>query len=326
MAAMPGGAVAPPGATAMLAALLSRPEPPLSSHTAAPRAADSLVWTAAMPAVFVVLWATGFIASKAGLPYAEPMTFLTARFALVTAAMVAVAVVGRAPWPSSWTQAGHIAIVGLLMHGCYLGGVFAAIFHGMPSGLTALIVGLQPVLTATIVGPLLGDRVSKRQWLGLLLGLIGVALVLWNKLAIDNAGLVAIAFAVLALIGITIGTLYQKRFCAEVDLRTGAVIQYAAAGLAVAFFAVRFETMHIAWTPQFIAALAWLSLPLSLGAVSLLYILIRRGAAAKVASLFYLVPPVTALMAWLLFNETLGPVALAGMAVTAVGVALVQRG
>jgi drug/metabolite transporter (DMT)-like permease len=240
--------------------------------------------------------------------------------------MVAVAIVARAPWPASWAQAGHIAVVGLLMHGCYLGGVFAAIFHGMPSGLVALIVGLQPVLTATIVGPLLGDRVSARQWLGLLLGLVGVALVLWNKLAIDNAGVVAIAYAVLALIGITIGTLYQKRFCQQVDLRTGAVIQYAAAGLAVAFFAVRFETMHIAWTPQFIAALAWLSLPLSLGAVSLLYILIRRGAAAKVASLFYLVPPVTALMAWVLFNETLGPVALAGMAVTAVGVALVQRG
>ena len=279
-----------------------------------------------MPAIFVVLWATGFIASKAGLPFAEPMTFLMARFAMVTAAMLVVAIVVRAPWPASWGEVGHIAMVGLLMHGCYLGGVFAAIFHGMPSGLTALFVGLQPVLTATIVGPLLGDRVSKRQWLGLVLGLAGVALVLWNKLAIDSAGLAAIGFAVLALLGITFGTLYQKRFCAFVDLRTGAVIQYAAAVLAVSVFAVGFETMHIEWTPQFIAALAWLSLPLSLGAVSLLYVLIRRGAAAKVASLFYLVPPVTALMAWVLFGETLGPVALAGMAVTAAGVALVQRG
>lgn len=279
-----------------------------------------------MPALFVVLWSTGFIASKAGLPFAEPMTFLVARFAFVTVAMLAVALVVRAPWPASWREVGHIAVVGLLMHACYLGGVFAAIYHGMPSGLAALIVGLQPVLTATIVGPLLGDRVSARQWLGFVLGLCGVALVLWNKLAIDSAGLVAIGFAVLALVGITLGTLYQKRFSAFADLRSGAVIQYAAAGLAVAIFAVQFETMHIDWTPQFIAALAWLSLPLSLGAVSLLYILIRRGAAAKVASLFYLVPPVTALMAWALFNETLGPVALAGMAVTAVGVALVQRG
>lgn len=279
-----------------------------------------------MPAIFVVLWATGFIASKAGLPFAEPMTFLLARFSMVAAAMLAVAIVARAPWPASWGEAGHIAVVGLLMHGCYLGGVFAAIFHGMPSGLTALIVGLQPILTATIVGPLLGDRVSKRQWLGLVLGLVGVGLVLWHKLAIDSTGLVALGFAALALVGITIGTLYQKRFCAFVDLRTGGVIQYAAAALAVSFFAWHFETMHIEWTPQFIAALAWLSLPLSLGAVSLLYVLIRRGAAAKVASLFYLVPPVTALMAWLLFNETLGPLALAGMAVTAVGVALVQRG
>jgi drug/metabolite transporter (DMT)-like permease len=279
-----------------------------------------------MPAVFVVLWSTGFIASKAGLPFAEPMTFLLARFAMVTAAMLVVAVVVRAPWPASWTEFGHIAMVGLLMHGCYLGGVFAAIFHGMPSGLTALIVGLQPVLTATIVGPLLGDRVSKRQWLGLVLGLAGVGMVLWHKLAVDSTGQIAIGFAALALVGITLGTLYQKRFCAFVDLRTGAVIQYAAAAIAVSVFALQFETMRIEWTTQFIVALAWLALPLSLGAVSLLYILIRRGAAAKVASLFYLVPPVTALMAWLLFDETLGPLALAGMAVTAMGVALVQRG
>ncbi|MBL8838066.1 MAG: DMT family transporter [Alphaproteobacteria bacterium] len=286
---------------------------------------QTLLWTAGAPAVFVVLWSTGFIAAKAGLPFAEPMTFLALRFTLVCAVMLPISLMARAAWPDR-TTAIHVAVVGVLMHGAYLGGVFASIAHGLPAGLSALIVGLQPVLTACIVGPLLGERVRPLQWAGFFCGLVGVALVLAGKLSFDSASIGAAALSFVALVGISAGTLYQKRFCAGVDLRTGAVIQYAAASLVVLAFALPAETMRIEWTAQFIVALAWLGLVLSLGAVSLLYLLIRRGAAAKTASLFYLVPPFTALFAWLLFDETLSALAMVGMALAAAGVALVQRG
>jgi drug/metabolite transporter (DMT)-like permease len=296
-------------------------------RTAAATAPSSstLLWTAGAPALFVVLWSTGFVAAKAGLPYIEPMTFLALRFGLVCAAMLPVALLGGATWPDAAT-ATHVAVVGLLMHGGYLGGVFASIAHGLPAGLSALIVGLQPLLTACVVGPLLGERVRGAQWAGFILGLAGVALVLSDKLAFDRAGLGAAALSGVALVGITAGTLYQKRFCVGVDLRSGAVIQYAAATAAMLACAWPLETMQVHWTPQLAAALAWLCLPMSLGAVSLLMLLIRRGAAAKVASLFYLVPPLTALFAWWLFGETLGILAMGGMGLAALGVALVQRG
>ena len=290
------------------------------------RSASPLLATAIAPGIFVVLWATGFIAGKAGLPFAPPLTFLTLRFAAVTLLMVAVVALMRAPWPRSWAAVGHIAVVGLLMHGAYLGGVFTSLDHGLPAGLSALIVGVQPLLTATVVGPLLGERVSARQWLGLGLGLAGVAMVLADKLTFDRGAFAAVLLSVLALLGITAGTLYQKRYSAHADLRTGAVIQYAAAGAVMLPLALSLETMQVDWTWQFAAAFAWLSIVLSLGAVSLLYWLIRHGAAAKVASLFYLVPPFAALFAWLLFGETLGPAALAGMVIAAIGVAMVQRG
>ncbi|HJS30411.1 MAG TPA: DMT family transporter [Alphaproteobacteria bacterium] len=290
------------------------------------RSASPLLATAIAPGIFVVLWATGFIAGKAGLPFAPPLTFLTLRFAAVTLLMVAVVALIRAPWPRSWAAVGHIAVVGLLMHGAYLGGVFTSLDHGLPAGLSALIVGVQPLLTATVVGPLLGERVSARQWLGLGLGLAGVAMVLADKLTFDRGAFAAVLLSVLALLGITAGTLYQKRYSAHADLRTGAVIQYAAAGAVMLPLALSLETMQVDWTWQFAAAFAWLSIVLSLGAVSLLYWLIRHGAAAKVASLFYLVPPFAALFAWLLFGETLGPAALAGMVIAAIGVAMVQRG
>jgi drug/metabolite transporter (DMT)-like permease len=253
------------------------------------------------------------------------MTFLALRFGLVCAMMLPMALLGGATWPDATTGT-HVAVVGLLMHGTYLGGVFASIAHGLPAGLSALIVGLQPLLTACVVGPVLGERVRRRQWAGFILGLVGVALVLSGKLGVDRASLGAAALSGLALVGITAGTLYQKRFCVGVDLRSGAVIQYAAATAAVLAVAWPLERMHVDWTLQFTAALAWSCLPMSLGAVSLLMLLIRRGAAAKVASLFYLVPPLTALFAWLLFGETLGTLAMAGMGLAAIGVALVQRG
>jgi drug/metabolite transporter (DMT)-like permease len=289
--------------------------------------APSFVWTVVAPAVFVVLWSTGFIGAKAGLPYAEPLTFLTARFAIVTIAMLIAALLVRAAWPKG-VMIIHLAVVGLLMHSLQLGGVFSALQLGLPAGLAALIIGLQPILIAAVVGPLLGERVSLRQWVGFVLGFGGAALVLSERygLSVGPAGLAAPALAVCGLIGGTAGTLYQKRYCAHADLWTAAVIQYAAATLPVTLLAARFETMEIIWSAPFIAALAWLVLGLSVGAISLLYLLIRRGAVSKLASYFFMIPPTTALIAWAMFGEQLGPVALAGMAVAALGVALVQRG
>ncbi|MBI3708236.1 MAG: DMT family transporter [Proteobacteria bacterium] len=286
---------------------------------------SSSVWTALAPAVFVVLWATGFVAARVALTGAPPLTFLALRFGVVAALMLVVSLAGNAPWPRRPAQYGHIAVAGLLIHGCYMGGVFTALFLGMPAGISALIVGLQPVLTAAVVGPLLGETVGTRAWAGLLLGMFGVAMVLGNRLDFDRATVGAVILSGVALLGITVGTLYQKRFGGGVDLRSGAVVQYAAASLAMLVLAAPLETMRIAWSAAFIAAFAWLAVVLSVGAVSLLYLLIRRGAAAKVVSLFYLVPPVTALIAWAMLGEALGPLALAGMAVTAVGVAIVQR-
>ncbi len=281
-------------------------------------------FAAAAPFVFVALWSTGFIGSKLGTPFAEPVTFLVVRFAIVLALFLVLAIATGAPWPGR-AKARHVVVVGVLLHGIYLGGVFVSIAWGLPAGVSALIVGLQPLLTATVVGPLLGEKVSARQWLGLWLGLAGVLAVLWEKLAFEGLAAAAVWPSVVGLFGITAGTLYQKRFCPDVDLRTGAAIQYAAATLFLLPFALLFETMAIRWTGQFVFAMAWLVLVLSVGAVSLLMVLVRRGAAAKVASFFYLVPPTTAVMAGLLFGETLGALALAGMAVAAAGVALVQR-
>lgn len=294
----------------------------------APAPSDSLTtpdWGKAAPALFVLLWSTGFIGGKLGLPHAEPLTFLLWRMALVAVALLALSVWQKAPWPASWRAVGHIALAGLLVHGVYLGGVFGALKQGLPAGTVALIVGLQPLLTALVAGPLLGERLSGRQWLGFALGLAGVIAVVWEKLSLNIGGPLGIGLSVAALLGISIGTLYQKRHCADMDLRTGTTIQYAATGTVLALAVPFLETMQVDWSVEFIFALAWLCLVLSVGAIFLLFALIRRGAASKVASLFYLVPPVTALMAWALFGEKLGPLALAGMAVTAAGVALVLR-
>ncbi|MCW5731378.1 MAG: DMT family transporter [Alphaproteobacteria bacterium] len=292
-----------------------------------PRSATATLerlWLGAMPGLFVVLWSTGFIGAKLGLPYAEPMTFLALRFAIVAALLLALCWIARAPWPASRMEVLHIAIAGLLLHGVYLGGVFASIFHGVQAGVSALIVGIQPLLTAAVAGRLLGERVSALQWLGLVLGLCGVALVVGEKLAAGLGTPFAMSLSVLALLGITAGTIYQKKFCGGMDLRSGNVIQFAAASLATFLLALAFETRAIVWSGEFIFAMAWLCLVLSLGAITLLYILIRRGAAARVSSLFYMVPPCTALVAYFLFDERLSYLALVGMGLAAVGVALVN--
>ena len=290
----------------------------------APRA-STLLQDVGVPALFVVLWSTGFIGARLGLPHAGPLTFLALRYALAAGLLVLVALVTRAPWPRRAAEVGHYAVAGLLVHGIYLGGVFVGISLGVEAGVSALIVGLQPLLTAALAGMLLGERVMPRQWAGLGLGLLGVALVLAGKLGQGPGNALGSLACVVALLGITSGTLYQKRYCASMDLRTGSVIQFMAAGLATAPLAFLFEDTHIEWTSEFIFALLWLVLVLSLGAVSLLYLLIRRGAAAQVASLFFLVPPCTALIAWPLFGETLGLSALLGMVLTAAGVGLASR-
>ncbi len=280
-------------------------------------------WIAAMPAIFVVLWSSGFIGAKYGLPFAEPFTFLLWRFILVTALLVVVAKLWRAPWPKRWTEAGHIAVAGLLVHAGYLGGVFYAIHRHVPAGEIAIVASLQPALTALLAGPFLGEHVSRRQWLGIALGFFGVLLVVRDRLAPGGAAIDGYLFALAALACITIGTLYQKRFCSRMDLRSGAAIQFGASTLAIAVLATSFESMQVHWSGEFIFALFWLVVVLSIGAVSLLYVLIRHGEAARVASMFYLVPPVTALMAFAIFGERLTGTALIGMGFTALGVALI---
>ena len=283
------------------------------------------LWLTAMPAVFVVLWSTGFIGAKLGLPYAEPMTFLTVRFALAALLLLIITLTFRAAWPKTWREAGHIAVAGLLLHGLYLGSVFASIHQGVEAGVSALIVSTQPLLVAAAAGPLLGERVGRLQWFGLGLGILGVALVVWRKVALGLGTPFGMSLSLLGLLGLAAATLYQKRFCADMPLRSGNVIQFAAAGAATGVLALAFESREILWSGEFVFALGWLIFVLSLGAFFLFYVLIRRGAAARVSSLFYLVPPSTAVIAWALFGERFGPVALAGMALTVIGVALVNR-
>lgn len=282
-------------------------------------------WLRWAPALFVFLWSTGFIGSKLGAPFAEPLTFLSWRYVAAVALLLGAAVLTRAAWPASPSVAGHAAIAGLLVQGAYLSGVFCSVARGMPLATVSLIVGLQPVLTAIAAGPLLGERLSRRQWLGIALGFGGVVLVVSGKWTGASADAAAYAWLVFALFGITGGTLYQKRFCGAVPMLTGGVIQYAAAGTVTIAAAYATETMVVDWTPQFAFALGWLVLVLSFGAIGLLFTMIRHGEASRVASLFFLTPPVTAVMAFLLFGEKLPAVALAGLAVSAVGVALVTR-
>jgi drug/metabolite transporter (DMT)-like permease len=284
------------------------------------------LWQGFMPPLFVLLWASGFVVTKLGVAFAEPFTFLFYRFAVVTVLLLGIALVTGAPWPRRRRDVSHIAVVGLLLQAAYLGGVYAAIDLGIPAGVSALIVGMQPVLTAVAAGPLLGERVSGRQWLGLALGFVGIMLVLWQKLDFDSAHLAGIAWNLLGLLGITSATMYQKKFCSDLDWRSGGFIQYiAAAGACFVMTLVMGETGAIDWTAEIFIAYAWLILVLSIGAVSLLGWLIRRGEASRVASVFYLVPPTAALMGWLMFGETLGPLALLGMAAAVAGVALVMR-
>jgi len=277
----------------------------------------------AAPAVFVVLWSTGFVATKSVLRSAEPLTFLAIRMAIVVAIMALIAVIVRPRWPDRIGMA-HSAVAGLLVHGFYLGGTAIAIAHSIPAGLSALIPGLQPILTSTLANRFLGERVTALQWLGLLLGLAGVSLILHERPMSGEVGLGWLASGV-SLVSITLGTLYQRRYCRDIDWRAGNLFQYIAVTIFFAVGAFLFEDRIVHWTTEFVLGLAWLVIVLSIGSIAVLYWLIRHAAATSVASLFYLVPAVTALMAYVLFGERLDTIAIAGMAACAAAVFVVNR-
>lgn len=278
-----------------------------------------------MPVVFVLIWSTGFVVARLGMPHAPPITFLCWRYALSLLGLALWALWARAQWPQTRLAWWHLAVTGILLQAGYLGGVWSAVKLGLSAGTTALIVSLQPVLTAIFLEWHGGrGRVRPVQWLGLVCGLAGVLVVVWDKLGLGEASSLNLGLALLALLSITGGTLYQKRHVGPTDVRSAGVIQMGAA-LVVSLPLALLEAEPVVWHPEMVVALAWSVLALTMGASSLLYLLIQKGAAMKVASLFYLVPPCTALMAWALFGEPLSWGLLVGLTLTAAGVALVQR-
>lgn len=289
-------------------------------------------WLLAIPAVFVLIWSTGFIVARYGMPHAPPLSFLALRYALSIACFLPWIWWAKVAWPESRAQWWHLSVTGVLMHAGYLGGVWVAVKAGMGSGLSSLIVGFQPVLTAIwLAYSLRGSHepgVSRRQWLGLMLGFVGLLMVVWHKLtlgtALDHVTPANMSFALAALLSITVGTLYQKRFVQACDVRSANTVQLMAA-LLLTWPLASLETETMRWTTELAGAMAWSVLGLTLGGSSLLYMLIQRGAAAAVTSLMYLVPPTTAIMAWFLFDERITLMTLAGTALTALGVSLVVR-
>jgi drug/metabolite transporter (DMT)-like permease len=288
-------------------------------------------WVKHMPAVFVLIWSTGFIVARFGMPNSPPFSFLWFRYLFSITCFLAWIQWARVKWPQDKREWLHLSVTGVLMHAGYLGGVWAAVKAGMGSGLSALIVGLQPVLTAIWLsthGGASHSAVSRRQWMGLLLGFCGLLLVVWRKLtqgsALDHVTAVNLSFAVMALFAITLGTLYQKSFVKPCDVRTANTVQLMAAMLVTTPLAL-LETEPMQWNQELMGAMAWSVLGLTLGGSSLLYLLIQKGAAASVSSLMYLVPPCTAMMAWVLFDEPITVVTLMGIALTAWGVSWVVR-
>ena len=293
---------------------------------------SSVAWLRVTPVVFVLIWATGFIVARFGMPHAPPLSFLSVRYALSIACFLPWVLLAKVAWPQSSRQWLHLSVTGILMHAGYLGGVWIAVKAGMGSGLSSLIVGFQPVLTAIWLAYSLRasdqEGVSRRQWLGLSLGFVGLLMVVWRKLTLgtplDHVTSANMAFALIALLSITVGTLYQKRFVKPCDVRSANTVQLLAALVVTCPFALM-ESEAMVWNIELAGAMAWSVLGLTLGGSSLLYLLIQRGAAASVTSLMYLVPPTTAMMAWLLFGEAITAATLLGTALTALGVSLVVR-
>ena len=281
---------------------------------------NNAIW---MSLLFILIWSTGFIIARYGMPHAEPLTFLAIRFFGVILILLPCILWFKAPWPSK-SQIVHLAIAGVLIQFGYLAGVWIAIRHGMPVGLTALIVGLQPILTAVFVS-FLAEKITRSQWQGLFLGLLGVFLVLYAQINTTGVNAQTIFFNIIGLLSITVGTIYQKKYCAQFDLRTGSLIQFMTSlGLAT-IGAYLFETREVEWVLELVGALVWGIVGISIGAMSLLFILIRRGNATKVSSLMYLTPPTTAIMGWILFNEPLTILVGLGTLLTMLGVLIVNK-
>lgn len=282
------------------------------------------------PALFVLIWSTGWISARAAAPYCDPLTFLTIRYTLAAIALAVFAVLAGATWPRRRADFGHGLFSGVLLHAIYLGGVWWAIAHGLPTGVSGVIAAVQPILTALLAPRLAGETISRTQWAGIGLGFAGIALVLQPKLAALDAGTLSgvlwpLIINVIAMIAVTFGTFYQKRFIPTGDLRTMTFLQYVGAALVTLPIAWATESMRMTWNLPVIVTMAWAVLGLSIGAILLWLMLIRRGAVSRAAALVYLVPPTVAFEAFLLFGENLGPVQLVGMAITAAGVALAVR-
>ena len=296
------------------------------SQQAAKTSTIAPVWLNVMPLVFVVLWATGFIGARLTAPDAEPLSFLVYRFAIVTVILAAWSSFVGAPWLSA-REAARAFIAGALMHGCYLGSVYWAVFNGMPAGVSALIIGLQPLMTAFIAAPVLGERITWRHWLGLVVGFIGVALVVWPKFTWSATGItpLTVGISIFGTLSFAVGSIVQKHLCAGHDMRTGNVFQFIGGTTIVLVGAMMSESFNVDWTAPVIFAMFWTVFVLSIGAITLLYIMIRLGDVSRVAGLFYLVPGVTAVIAWLWFGETLLLIQVAGMVVCAAAVMLVMQ-
>ncbi len=277
------------------------------------------------PPLFVVIWATGFIVARTVAPYADPLTFLLVRYLLALAVLSVIVLAVQAPWPRNGREWVNGMIAGALLHGCYLGGVFWSVKHGLPAGISALVAGLQPLVTGALAGPLLGEKVSARRWAGIGLGFLGAALVVAPKLGDGGVPAFPLLICVLGMISITFGTIWQKRAGSAQDLRVNAFVQYIGATLVTLPMVLLTEEGRLEWTWPLIGGMAWAVLGLSIGAIGLLLFLIRQGAVVGVATLLYLVPPVAALMAFALFGESLSLIQMAGMACAALGVAVASR-
>lgn len=280
---------------------------------------------AAAPALFVLCWASGFPVVKFGLGYIEPFTLLALRSALNVVLVLAIVPFVRIRWPGSWRAVGHIAVSGFLLQFAYLGAMFMALGGGVSQGVAALVAGMQPLLTAAVVGKLLGERVAPRQWAGFVLGFGGLALVMSERIALAEATTLGFVAAGLTPLLITAGSLYQKRFSADMDLRSGMLIQHLTAGFASAIVAFSIETREVDWGIEIGFVLVWLALILSVAATNLYYMMLRRGEAARVSSLFYLTPPTAAVLGYLTHGEAFGWFGIAGFAIAAIGVALASR-
>lgn len=277
------------------------------------------------PPLFVLIWATGFIVARIVAPHAEPLTFLFVRYLLAILVLVLLVLAARAPWPRTWQEWRNGLVAGTLLHGFYLGGVFWSVKHGLPAGISALVAGLQPLVTGLLAGPLLGEAVSARRWTGIGIGFMGASLVVLPKLGDGGVPPFALFICLLGMLSITLGTIWQKRTGGALDLRVNAAVQFMGAAAVTLPLVLLTERGEIEFTLPVLGALAWAVFGLSIGAIGLLLFLIRQGAVVGVATLLYLVPPVAALMAFALFGETLNLVQMIGMGLAALGVAVASR-